>query len=128
LESSRMLIWIFIKWLLMRKIDIPWASLWISLSLDAGVYGTREIMPYLMELTLTSKDALSNLEIISASISIGLNPAWERACNHGLTLYEHHLYIFLFFSICTFHPHLLIKIWHSREPFPTVLVSKKIDQ
>jgi hypothetical protein len=40
-----------------------------------------------------------------------------------LTLYELHLY---FFTICTFHPHLLIKIWHSREPFPTVFVSKKM--
>jgi hypothetical protein len=47
----------------------------ISLSLDAGAYGTREIMLYLMELTLTSKDALPNLEITSASICIGLNPA-----------------------------------------------------
>jgi hypothetical protein len=88
------LIWIFIKWLLMLKLDTPWVSLWISLSLDARVYGTRELMLYLMELALTSKDALSNLEITSASICIGLNPAWERACNHGLTLYELHLYFF----------------------------------
>jgi hypothetical protein len=49
----------------MPKPETHSISLWTLPSLDGGVYGTREMMLFSMEITLSLGDVLLNLEFFS---------------------------------------------------------------